>query len=132
MISKTALHALKAVAILANAPSEFVGAGSIAERIGAPPNYLGKLLQGLVQAGILRSQKGLGGGFQLARSPESITLYDVVEPIDHVSKWKGCFMGNVACSPTDPCALHHKWEQVRDIYMQMLTMSTLDDIKVTR
>jgi Rrf2 family protein len=132
MISKTALHALKAVAILAETPDEFQGATSVAERIGAPPNYLGKLLQGLVQVGLLKSQKGMGGGFQLARNPSKITLYDVVEPIDHVSRWQGCFMGNESCSYDDPCELHFKWAGVRDAYMRMLAESTLNDIIAPR
>lgn len=130
MISKTALHALKAVAVLAETPDEFHGATSIAERIGAPPNYLGKLLQGLVQAGVLRSQKGMGGGFQLAKRPEAITLFDVVDPIDHIGRWQGCFMGNGSCSPDNPCAMHHKWASVRDSYMRMLVESTLSDINM--
>ena len=129
MLSKTALHALKAVVALAEKPSEFQGAASIAQRIGAPKNYLGKLLQTLSQEGLVHSQKGLGGGFQLMRKPEEITLYDVVEPVDHVSKWRGCFMSREeACSPDTPCALHEKWASVRDSYFKMLQESTLADI----
>jgi Rrf2 family protein len=79
MMSKTAVHALKAVVALAELPDNgFEGAASLAERIRAPQNYLGKLLQVLARAGVLQSQKGLGGGFQLARPPESISLYDIV------------------------------------------------------
>ena len=93
MISKTASHALKALVALGERPDEFQGAASIAARIGAPQNYLGKLLQTLAQSGLVYSQKGKGGGFQLARKLEAITLFDIVEPIDHVSKrvvsWAG-------------------------------------------
>ncbi|MBX7259636.1 MAG: Rrf2 family transcriptional regulator [Candidatus Hydrogenedentes bacterium] len=128
MISKTALHALKAVAALAERPGEFQGAGHIAEKIGAPQNYLGKLLQGLIQSGVVCSQKGKGGGFQLARTPDTITLFDVVEPVDRVSRWEGCFMGNKACSPDGPCAMHYKWADVRSQYLKMLKESTLADL----
>lgn len=132
MISKTAIHALKAVAALAERPGEFQGAGSIAERIDAPQNYLGKLLQTLAQADVVYSQKGAGGGFCLARKPEDVTLYDVVEPIDHVSKWNGCFMGRPECSADDPCAMHTKWAAVRDAYFEMLNDSTLADVVASR
>ncbi len=123
MISKTALHALKAVAALAERPGEFQGASSIATRIDAPQNYLGKLLQGLIQSGIVSSQKGKGGGFQLARPPEKISLFDVVE---------GCFMGNSSCSATTPCAMHFKWVTIRDDYLRLLKESTLADIVAHR
>ena len=132
MISKSAVHALKAMAALAEHPHEFQGAASVAERIGAPQNYLGKLLQGLIQSGIVYSQKGMGGGFQLARPPEAISLFDIVEPVDHVSRWEGCFMGGGACSADNPCALHDKWGAVRDAYLTMLKDSTLADMVMHR
>lgn len=128
MTSKTALHAIKAMIALAERPDEFQGAASIAARIDAPQNYLGKLLQTLAQSGLVYSQKGMGGGFQLARKLEDITLFDIVEPIDHVSRWEGCFMGMETCSSDNPCALHNKWAAAREAYLSTLTGTTLADI----
>ncbi len=128
MISKTALHAIKALVALGERPDEFQGSASIAARIGAPQNYLGKLLQSLAQSGLVYSQKGMGGGFQLAKKPEEITLYEIIEPVDHVSRWDGCLMGNESCSPDCPCALHAKWAGLRDSYFAMLKESTLADV----
>jgi len=128
MISKTALHALKAVVALAERPGEFQGAAHIADQIGAPQNYLGKLLQGLVQEGVVLSQKGKGGGFCLARRPDAISLYDVVEPVDHASRWEGCFMGKANCDAAHPCALHDQWATIRNAYLKMLKEATLADI----
>ncbi len=128
MLSKTAIHAIRAVAALAERPDEFQGASSIAERIGAPQNYLGKLLQNLANANIVFSQKGSGGGFQLRRKPDQITLFDVVDPIDHVSRWNGCFLGRSSCSNRAPCAMHTRWAGVRDAYLDMLKGSTIGDV----
>src|SRR5690606_22367424 len=91
-------------------------------------NYLGKLLQGLVQEGVVVSQKGMGGGFCLARKPSEITLYDVVNPVDHVARWEGCFMGRPACDANNPCAVHHEWAAVRNAYLKMLKGSTLANV----
>lgn len=132
MISKTALHALKAMTLLAEHPGQFQGAASVAARIGAPQNYLGKLLQGFIQSGLVCSQKGMGGGFQLARPPEAISLFDIVELVDHVSRWEGCFMGWESCSSDNPCALHDKWAGIRDAYLSMLKDSTLADMVAHR
>lgn len=128
MLSRTALHAVKAMIALAERPDENQGAAAIAERVGAPPNYLGKLLQGMVAHGLVTSQKGMGGGFRLAKRPEEITLYDVVESIDHVSRWEGCFMGNEVCSPDQPCAMHERWEKVRSGYLELLRESHIADL----
>ena len=128
MLSKTAAHALKAVVVLAEHPGEFQGAAKVAERIDAPRNYLGKMLQILSREGIVASQKGFGGGFQLARAAEDVTLYDVVEPIDKLSKWDGCFINQSFCPEKGPCPLHERWEGIRDGYLSMLKESTVADL----
>lgn len=128
MLSRTALHALKAVVALAERPEENHGAAAIAKRVGAPPNYLGKLLQAMVQQGLVTSHKGMGGGFRLARSPDAITVYEVVEPIDHVSRWEGCFLGQGACSPKCPCAMHDRAVAVRAGYLSLLKDARIADL----
>jgi Rrf2 family protein len=129
MITKTGLHAVRAVLALAQLPEgTFAGAARIAREIGAPPNYLGKLLQALSYAGLVRSQKGLGGGFRLARAPQAITLFDVVDPIEHISRWSGCILGRPECSDADPCAIHERWKKVRGAYLKMLTGTTIADL----
>jgi Rrf2 family protein len=129
MISKTALHAVKALAVLADLPAgQFAGAGAVARAIGAHQNYLGKLLQTLARQGVVSSQKGLGGGFRLARRPQEITLMEIVEPIDHVSRWVGCLMGRAKCSNQAPCAIHHRWGGVRDAYLAFLRDTTIADL----
>ena len=129
MLSKTGLHAVRAMVALARLPrATYAGAAAVARDIGAPQNYLGKLLKNLAEQGLLESQKGLGGGFRLARDPGTITLFDVVEPIEHVSRWSGCILGLSACSDSAPCALHERWKAVRTDYLHMLQQTTLADL----
>ncbi len=128
MLSKTALHALRAIIALAEKPGEFQGAATIAERVGAPPNYLSKLLKNLAGLGLLASQKGLGGGFRLQRPPEKITIFDVVEPIDQVSRWSGCFLQTGSCDESHPCPLHKQYGKVRDSYLALLRKTTIADL----
>lgn len=126
MISKSALHAVSALLALADLPeTAYLGTPDLAGRIGAPRNYLGKLLQALAEHGLLDSQKGKGGGFRLARRPENISLFDIVEPIDHVSRWQGCFFDRFQCSGESPCPAHHRWSGVRNAYFQFLNKTTL-------
>ncbi len=129
MMSKTAVHAVKAVVALAELSEEgFQGAGSIADRIGAPQNYLGKLLQTLARAGVVQSQKGLGGGFRLAKPAEQIRLFDIVDPIDNLSRWTGCLLGGAMCSQDAPCAMHEGWAIAREAYLGMLKTSTVANV----
>jgi Rrf2 family protein len=107
---------------------EFAGAAKVAREIGAPPNYLSKLLQALTHEGLVRSQKGLGGGFRLARDSRRITLLDVVGPIERLQRWSGCILGRPECSDEAPCAIHNRWKAVRNAYLQMLERTTVADL----
>jgi len=130
MISKSGVHAVRAAVALAQVSNgTFVGAAQLAAQIEAPPNYLGKLLQTLAGAGLLESQKGMGGGFRLARPPHEVSLYDIVEPIDRVSRWSGCFLGGASCGNGDPCPVHARWGPVRDAYLQFLRETTVAQLR---
>jgi Rrf2 family protein len=129
MLSKTGLHAVRAMVALAKLPEgTYAGAARIAQEISAPQNYLGKLLKSLSEHGLVESQKGLGGGFRLLRDPKEISLFDVIEPIEHISRWAGCILGRPECSEVDPCAIHDRWKAVREAYLRMLRRTTLAEM----
>ena len=130
MMSKTGTLAIRALMTLADLPDEsYAGAMQIAKQLNAPANYLSKLLQSLSRAGILESQKGMGGGFRLIKSPDKITLYEIIEPVEQVSRWGRCIMGKATCSNNHPCALHHKWADISNRYLNLLENTTLFDLK---
>lgn len=129
MISRTGIHATLALTFLAQLkPGEYAGASQIAGEVGAPGNYLGKLLKQLAAHGLVESQKGFGGGFRLARPARKIALFDIIEPLDKVSKWQGCFLGRPKCSDKSPCAVHHKWSKIRDVYLHFLKTTTVHQL----
>lgn len=129
MISKTEVHALTALAVLANIPhGGYAGAAEIAKVSGAPRNYLGKLLKVLGDEGLVESQKGKGGGFRLTRHPSSISLLDVMEPVGKVSRMAGCFLGRPQCSGSAPCAVHDQWINTRTAYFEFLSGMTVADL----
>jgi Rrf2 family transcriptional regulator, iron-sulfur cluster assembly transcription factor len=129
MLSKTSTHAARALILLAQLPEgHYAGAAALAQEIGAPRNYLGKMLQTLARSGLLVSQKGLNGGFRLARDAAKITLFDIAEPFDHVSRWGGCLLGRHQCDLAAPCAAHTQWGPVRDAYFAFLRGVSLADL----
>lgn len=129
MLTKTGLHAVRAMVALARLPEgAYAGTATIAKEIQAPQNYLGKLLQTLSREGLVQSQKGLGGGFRLARDPRSISLLEVVEPIERISRWSGCILGRSECSDEAPCAIHDRWKKVRNAYLHLLKQTTIADL----
>ncbi|MEZ5063794.1 MAG: Rrf2 family transcriptional regulator [bacterium] len=126
MISRSATHALRALAVLAALPpGTSLDTGQLAARVDAPPNYLGKLLQILRRTGILASRKGLGGGFSLARPAAELTLYEIVEPLEGLDRWNGCFLGQEICSAETACPVHDDWGRIRDRYLGFLRETRL-------
>ncbi|MFC1677632.1 RrF2 family transcriptional regulator [Planctomycetota bacterium] len=76
-------YGLLAVYYLAkNQSKKLVITQSIADEYNIPPEYLYKILENLVKAGILKSKRGPGGGFLLAKSPKKITMLEIIEAID--------------------------------------------------
>ena len=83
-------------------------AAPLARAVDVPRNYLGKILHELVRAGILKSTRGKGGGFELAVPPEELTLLKVATQFDRVGG-RRCLLGRPECSEDNPCPVHDRW-----------------------
>lgn len=129
MISRSGIHAVRALVVLAGlGESEYAGAAALAKQSDAPENYLGKLLQSLCRAGVVESRKGAGGGFRLAREASAITLLDVLDVVEDIGRWNGCFLGQPVCSEESPCVMHDRWAQVKGAYLDFLSETTVHDV----
>lgn len=82
MFSQTVEYALRAVVYLASRAPESCTTAQIAEATRVPKDYLSKILQGLARGGIVRTQRGVGGGVSLAREPADLTILDVVNAVE--------------------------------------------------
>jgi Rrf2 family protein len=109
MLSKTAEYALRAVVLLGGAPSEAESADHLATATKVPRRYLHKVLQDLVRGGLLHSQSGPGGGYSLARSPEKISILDVVNAVAPLERIRHCPLG--LTSHTSLCPLHKELDK---------------------
>ena len=74
MLSKTAEYALRAVACLAFQEGRPAAAEAIAEKTKVPRRYLHRVLQDLISAEILTSRPGPGGGYELVRPTEELSI----------------------------------------------------------
>ena len=129
MISKTSLDSIKALVFLARlTQGEWKGTVDIASTIGAPANYLGKSLRALAAEGLVLSQRGQGGGFALAKSPSKISLFEVIGVLEDVSRLSKCIWGFTECEDSAPCPLHSRWKDIRNLYLNLLRRTTIDDL----
>ena len=107
LFSQTAEYALRAVVWLADHSDRPCTTGEIAEATRVPAGYLSKVLQGLGRAGLVNAQRGLGGGFTLAVSPDQLTILDVVTAVDPIQRITTCPLG-LKSHGTNLCPLHRK------------------------
>ncbi len=107
VISQTVEYALRAVVHLASVAPTPQTTDQIAEITKVPRAYLSKVVQALGRAGIAHSQRGVGGGIALAKSPEEITILEVVNAVDPIGRIHTCPLG-IAAHGTHLCPLHRR------------------------
>jgi Rrf2 family iron-sulfur cluster assembly transcriptional regulator len=102
----------------------------IAERTGLPQPYLEQILLALKGAGLVRSKRGVGGGYVLARDPAAITLAEIVSAVDGPIT-----MGDFgephtagACDHEGQCVLLSIWQSAGTVMRRLLEGWTLADI----
>src|SRR6266852_515551 len=79
-----------------------------------PKSFLAKIFQGLAKAGLVRSYRGAGGGFALAKKPEVITVLEIIEAIEGKIAFQRCLQEVPDCEHMDGCALCGLFEQAQD------------------
>ncbi|MBI4383202.1 MAG: Rrf2 family transcriptional regulator [Nitrospinae bacterium] len=107
MISQTAEYALRAVACLATYPKTSLTAPRIASITKVPASYLSKVLQALGKARLVKSQRGLHGGFLLARPADKISLLDVIDAVDPIRPITQCPL-DLETHGKNLCPLHDR------------------------
>lgn len=115
-INQATDYAFRAVLFLAQQRSgEVVDAQTIAEQEVIPMRFLLKIMPSLIKAGIVMSQRGVGGGYYLAKSPRDITFLDVVEAMEGRININRCLEDYSYCSkkgaPT--CKIHQSLASIQ-------------------
>lgn len=105
MISQTAEYALRAVIYLGNEGGVARTTSEISKSVKAPASYLSKVMQRLSRQGIVASQRGLHGGFKIAKPLVDVTVLDVVNAVDPIQRIRECPLGNKAHGK-NLCPLH--------------------------
>lgn len=126
MIPQAVEYSLRAMVLLTQNLDTPVTVQAIAERGQIPAAYLSKLLQGLTRAGLVVSQRGVGGGYLLTRRPAEITLADVVSAIEPLQRIRKCplgISGHVAL-----CPLHRRLDEALATIEKTFQETTLNDL----
>ena len=93
-----------------------------------PEEFLRKILQVLVKPGIIRSFKGRGGGVSLARSPEDITVAEIIEPLGEQTGLVRCLREGEYCPRSNECRASIFWRRIQENLFEVLARTTIKDV----
>ena len=97
-ITRQADYALRAMMYLAQLePTQRAATSQIAEEQHIPPSFLAKIISQLSIAGLIHTSRGARGGVSLARTPEEVTILEVVEAIDGPISLNECTHSTGSC-----------------------------------
>ena len=105
----------------------------IAEQEGISTDYIEQIIVPLKNAGLVSSVRGLRGGFRLAKSPNDITVYDILAASEGDINLVGCL--SEGCSRSDTCVVQRVWQGASDVlrgYFSKITLRELHDDYVRR
>lgn len=101
--------------------------GEIAIVTKVPMAYLSKVLQGLRNEGILKSQRGVGGGISLIKTPEELTILDVVNAVEPLGRIKTCPLG-LSAHGEYLCPLHQRMDDALKQMEEVFQNTTLAEV----
>lgn len=124
-------YAFRLVLYLAGmAEGTVVNGQTISEKQRIPPRFLLKISRYLTKAGLLKSYRGVEGGFALARRPENINLYEVVEAMEGPVAIHRCLGDKDACNRqcADVCPVHRELHGIQQQLVAGLKKVTFADL----
>lgn len=109
MFSQTVEYALRAVVFLADRAPDACTTDQISAATQVPKPYLSKVLQNLNRNEIVKTQRGIGGGVTLARTPDQLTILEVVNAVEPIERIAVCPLG-LKSHGKNLCPLHRRMD----------------------
>jgi len=100
----------------------------LAESEGLSRKYLHALLTALKSAGMVRSIRGAGGGFVLARPPSEIRINDILHAVEGPLCLVECVEDKRVCDKSNRCTARRVWQELSGVIEDLLANVTLDDL----
>ena len=103
-------YGLRAIIYLSTQdPEKCCSIAEIARQQNVPKKFLEKIIQDLMRHGLIRSKRGSCGGYTLARLPDKISFYDVIEAIEGPIAVNVCMNEELSCDQLPRCSMVGVW-----------------------
>src|ERR1017187_7265908 len=126
-------YALRALLVLGlNYDQPVVRIQTISDQQNIPKRFLEQILNDLKSAGIVKSRRGVSGGYRLARRPEEIPLAIIVRHIEGALAPGRCvserFYEKCSCPDESRCAIRSVMKEVREAVVKIMERVTIADL----
>lgn len=127
VITQAVEYSLRAIVALAKQGGRPYTARQLSELTETPAPYLSKLMQTLVRFELVHSRRGVNGGFVLARRPEDMTIYDVVQAVEPLKRIRKCPL-KISEHSGALCPLHRRLDEALEMVERTFRETTLADL----
>ena len=128
-LSMTGEYAVRTMIHLAAVPfGELVQICDISKEWGIPEGFLRKIVAQLSKDGLIRSQRGAGGGIQLSRPAATLTLLEVIEAVEGKVFLNKCLIAPGTCHLDLTCAVHTVWCDAQQALRTILNRKSLAEL----
>lgn len=128
-ISRLADYATTVMTILASGKTERYSAAQIARTTPLSTATVSKVLKLLNEGKLVNSERGVNGGYQLARSPETISIADIITAVDGKPAMTECSRGTNLCEHKAVCGVRENWQLINTLIFGLLDSLNLLDIQ---
>lgn len=128
LIHRDTDYAIRAMMYLGRSPDKRVSTAELERRLSLPRPFIRRILPKLEKSGILKSLKGAGGGFSLRRSPEEITLLELVRVLQGPLDAACCAFQRRECPRTSSCRLRKKLKEIEQMIARKLEAVTIRNL----
>jgi Rrf2 family iron-sulfur cluster assembly transcriptional regulator len=108
-------YAIRGMVYLAMKPMDQLSLISeMASALDVSQTLLAKIFQNLSKVGLVKSYRGVGGGFILGRPAEEISLLEIVEAVEGTIVLNRCLLRPGTCDRDAECTVHPIWREVQE------------------
>ncbi len=133
IITRATEYSIRAALYLASRyPDPVVSKQEICDAEDITPAFLTKILQPLIHRGLVRSKRGVAGGFSLARDPSDLTLLDIMDAVEEPLLLNVCLMDSTVCERECTCPVHKLWAEVKDKMEEVFGRQSLAELARSR
>lgn len=128
-LSKLTDYGTLILAELAAGRHGVASAGQVADATHLAQPTVRKLLKSLGRAGLVVSERGVQGGYALARSPEQISAADIIDALEGPVAITECSSADGACDLESYCRVGHAWQKINRSIRRALEDVSLADLR---